>query len=120
MRDIKEMRRCVSRYVQETLFKGEELPPTSSRRFFPLPRDVRNHMYNAEQKLKFSKIDQENLLTLIGKWRAKLPKDKFFFRGYSQPTEADHDQRNEKLWFNEDGTRILVRLLLSQSDKTFQ
>ena len=102
------MRRCVSRFVQETLFKGEELPSTSNRRFFPLPKDVRNHMYNAEQKHKFSKIDQENLSTLIGKWRIKQPNDKFFFRGYAQPAEADQDQGSEQLWFNEDGTRILV------------
>ena len=101
------MRRCVARYVKETLFEGEELPPTSSRRFFTLPRDVRNHMYNAEQKLKFSKIDQENLSTLIENWRVKLPKDNFFFRGYAHG--ADEDQGSEQLWFNEDGTRILVR-----------
>jgi len=100
-----EMKRCINRYVKETLFEGKQLPPNSSRRFFPLSRDITNHMLNEENQLKHSKIDQENLHILIEKWKIAKPNDLFYFRGYTEG-KGKH-QTNERLWFNEHGLRIV-------------
>lgn len=51
-RDLEEMKRCVSRFVKKTLFDGADLPPNSSRRFFPLAKDITNHMLNEENKVE--------------------------------------------------------------------
>ena len=61
IRSVKEMQRILNLYVKNELFHGETVPPPEIRRFFPLDRDIRNHMYRATVKLKLSKIDQENL-----------------------------------------------------------
>ena len=78
-RNANEMLRSINRYVKETLFDGQPLPPPSSRRFFPLAKDISNHMLNEQNRLKFSKIDQENLKLLVNKWREERPSDNFFF-----------------------------------------
>ena len=39
-------------------------------------------MYIAAVKLKFSKIDQENLELKVKEWQKQSPNDNFFFRGY--------------------------------------
>ena len=51
-----------------------------SRRFFPERRDLRNHMYRASVKLRFSKIDQENLSMKVDIWTKKEVKDTSYLR----------------------------------------
>ena len=49
-------------------------------------------------KLKFSKLDQENLEEKVKQWQQQAPQDKFFFRGYgtiidgvdTETTESDN------------------------------
>ena len=103
------MRRNIDRYVKETLFDGKPLPPSSSRRFFPLAKDISNHILNEENRLKYSKIDQENLQHLIDEWKTKRPDDSFFYRGYSE--SKSKPQKKEKQWFNEHGIRIVSDFL---------
>ena len=50
-------------YVITELFSRENLPSPERRRFFPLTRDIRNHMYAATNELRMSKIDQECIRT---------------------------------------------------------
>ena len=99
------MQRCITRFTKE-LFDGDELPDATNRRFFPTPRDIRNHMYNAEQELKHSKIDQENLERIIEGWRRERPNDKFHFRGCK--VKDGNGIKREKLWFNGNGIRIVI------------
>ena len=61
VRDPKEMRRALEGYVRKEFFAGEQFPPATNRRFFPLKRDISNHIYLAAMKLRFSKIYQENI-----------------------------------------------------------
>ena len=82
VRNIRDMERAINVFVKNDIFKGESLPPQTSRRFFPGRRDLRNHMYRASVKLRFSKIDQENLSMKVGIWRKEKAKDTFYFRPY--------------------------------------
>ena len=82
VRDPKEMRRALERYARKELFAGEQLPLATSRRFFPLKRDISNHMYLVAMKLRFSKIDQENISLTLSDWKKENPTDHYFFRPY--------------------------------------
>ena len=57
---VEEMERVIRLFVKNEVFSDDNLPPQESR-FFPLSRDIRNYMYTATNKLRSSKIDQENL-----------------------------------------------------------
>ena len=46
-------------------------------------------MYRASIKLKFSKLDQENLEEKSKEWSQQRPSDKFFFRGYGDAVDED-------------------------------
>ena len=71
IRNIREMGRAINAFVKNDIFKGESLPPQTSRRFFPERTDSGNHMCRASMKLRFSKINQENLSTKVDTWRKK-------------------------------------------------
>ncbi|XP_066935327.1 uncharacterized protein [Clytia hemisphaerica] len=80
--------------VISDLYRGSIPPSSSSRRFYPEPRDIRNHMNIAANKYRRSKIDQENLEMMINEWRRSNLDDKFHFRRYHSGTaeEAERQQ----------------------------
>ena len=78
VRSVEEMEGVIRSFVKNAIISDDNLPPQESRRFFPLSRDIRNYMYTATNKLRLSKIDQENLHMKIMEWKKKLPKDHFF------------------------------------------
>ena len=78
IRSVKEMERVIRLFVKNEIFSDDNLPPQESRKFFPLSRDIKSHMYTATNKLRLSKIDQENLHMKIIEWKKKLPKHHFF------------------------------------------
>ena len=78
IRSVEEMERVIRLFVKNEIFSDDNLPLQESRRFFPLSKDIRNHMYTATNKLRLSKIDQENLQMKIIEWKKKSPKDHFF------------------------------------------
>ena len=84
VKQVREMQRHIRIFVKMELFRNQELPPTTSRRYFPKMSDLRNHMYKASINLKFSKLDQENLEEKVKEWRQQRPSDMFFFRGYGE------------------------------------
>ena len=83
VRNVKEVRRHIKSYVCKDLFKDQTPPSQNNRRFFPTKRNIRNHIYLATIRLRFSKIDQDNLEHKIKEWERENPSDKFFFRKYS-------------------------------------
>ena len=103
VRNIREMQCAINVFVKNDIFKGESLPPQTSRRFFPERRDLRNHMYRASVKLRFSKIDQENLSMKVDIWTKKEVKDTSYLRPYGNDR---HLPCPEQLFFNENGDKI--------------
>ena len=47
IRSVEEMERVIRLFVKNEIFSDDNLPPQENRRFFPLSRDIRNHMYTA-------------------------------------------------------------------------
>ena len=77
-------------FVKMELFRNQELPPTASRKNFPKKSDLRNHMYRASIKLKFSKLDKENLEEKVKEWHQQRPSDMLFFSGYGEVVDEDN------------------------------
>lgn len=80
--DIEEMRRHIREFVRTELFPGQELPPPTSRQYFPTKKDLYNHMYRAVVRNRFSNCDQTNVKAKVGEWQKQNPNDKFLFRQY--------------------------------------
>jgi len=92
---VAEMRRHITHYVRTELFAGQQLPPTSDRRFFPTAVDYRNYIYQTRMTKLHSKIDQVNLKINIEKWTTENPHDSFYFREYCDADAADDDDNDD-------------------------
>ena len=90
VKQVREMQRHIRIFVKMKLFRNQELPLTTSWRYFPKMSDLRNDMYRASIKLKFSKLDQKNLEEKVKEWRQQCPSDMFFFRGYEEVVDEDN------------------------------
>ena len=86
------MKRHLKIFVKEVLFRGEQLPQDTNRRYFPRPSDLRTHMYRATVKNRMSRIDQANVLMKVDEWNREYNEDSFFFRPHS-----DQDHENLKV-----------------------
>ena len=76
--DVYEMRRHIEVFVKNSLFNGNS-PPISNRRFTPKLTDIRNQMYMATIKYRLSRIDQENVASIVKGWTSANEDDKIFF-----------------------------------------
>lgn len=103
---VEEMRRHLREYVRNELFPGREMPPSTSRQYFPTKKDLYNHMYRAIVKSRFSNCDQTNAEAKIKEWQEQNPSDKYFFRKHSDiceeapekdSVEEDNDAEEIKL-----------------------
>ena len=90
------MKRHIRVFVKGELFKHQQIPPVTNRRFHPKASDIRNHMYQATVKHRLSKIDQENVTSNLGKWEKENPEDNFFFRPYELNPNGNGEQLNEE------------------------
>ena len=91
VQNVREMARHIRIYVKNELFHGSSIPPSTNRRFDPTLKDVRNHMYKAAVKHKFSKLDQANLELKVQEWKQQQPNDNFFFRDYGEKPADDEE-----------------------------
>lgn len=78
-RSVREVRRHLRIHVHEELYRGESVPPKTNLRFFPTKRTIRNHIYKAVVKDRFSKFDQEDIQKKVEQWKKACPEDHFFF-----------------------------------------
>ena len=60
-KNAKELQRRALEYVKESLFSGESHPDATRRKFRPNRQKIRNLVSSIRNKLRFSKIDPENL-----------------------------------------------------------
>ena len=97
VRNVREMERHVHNFVINELFKGEETPARTSRRFFPKKAVIRSHMNRIAANNRLAKMDQENLSKKIMLWKTQNKNDRFFFRGYEQvKEEIINEEENEE------------------------
>lgn len=86
---MREVRRHLKIFVDQELYRGKTLPSKTNLRFFPTKRCVRNHIYKAVVKERFSKFDQEDLQRKVELWKTKSPEDHFLFRPYAEFAECN-------------------------------
>ena len=93
------------------LFLGKPVPTSTSRRFHPKKKDIRNHIYIASAKLRLSKLDQENLYLKIQQWKTQCPNDEIYFRGYGNVINEDL-QINDESKYDGDEDEVKVHTVL--------
>ena len=116
------MRRHLKEYVEANMFPGRELPPATSRRYFPTKKDIHNHMYRAITKNTFSKCDQTNVAAKVATWKQQNPKDNFFFRPYGEVIDnSGNEKKNESVdeGDEDDETEVKVTSLLTRQKLLF-
>ena len=74
------MKRLLKIIVKTEIFKNENLPEPTNKRFFPRASTIRNHVTHAKRKLCHSLIDQECLQEKIDQWETADKSVKIFFR----------------------------------------
>ena len=98
IRNLQEIRRSLSMFVTEVLFKDKEPPEKSNRRFYPTQKDIRNHYNLAFSKRKLAKLDQENVSCLVEKsLESSNLGDKMLFRPYVAGAEDVIDTADENV-----------------------
>ena len=98
VRNVREMARHIRIYVKNELFRATVVPSSTNRRYHPTLKDIRNHMYKAAVKLRFSKLDQANLDMKIQDWQVQSPNNNFFFRGYGVKVNNERSIRYRCRW----------------------
>lgn len=57
---VDEIKERILLFVRDNLFRGRSMPPTTTRRYHPRNRDIKNHIYAAKSRMKsLSKIEVE-------------------------------------------------------------
>ena len=89
MRETKDVQKALKYYVKHNLPQELGITPLSTdRAFYPMPRDIKNHIGNAKSLLELSKLDQENLHLKIEEWK-KVSTTKHYLRPYIRQTKHD-------------------------------
>ena len=76
-----QVRSLLHHYVMNDLCKNDP-PHSNDRAYFPLDKDLRNHIFRAKRALQLSCIDQENVHFLVERWRKTDPASNHLFRPY--------------------------------------
>ncbi|XP_070562430.1 calcium-responsive transcription factor-like [Ptychodera flava] len=92
---VNEVKRHVSSFVKNELFRDCSPPPVTNKRFYPSKTDIRNHVYKTRMQQVKSKVDQVNLSLKITEWKEQYSEDKFYFRSYSD-RHADTNTQDEE------------------------
>uniref|UniRef100_K1Q637 Uncharacterized protein n=1 Tax=Magallana gigas TaxID=29159 RepID=K1Q637_MAGGI len=91
---VSEMRRHLKVYVDTQLFPSASKPSLTDAAYYPSDVTLRKHIYLAQLRLRYSKIDQENLMELVSQWQESYPKDNFDFMpatsNENQPMDEDN------------------------------
>ena len=106
IRSVDEMEIVIKLYVKTELFTKENIAPPERIRFFPLTRDIRNHIYSATNKLI------ANVKDWLGKsahesirMEKRVTKRPLFFRSHGKE-RIETEEGEELLFYNEHGDRI--------------
>ena len=73
-----EIRKVLNHYVR-TVLCTENPPDPDDRAYFPVHRDLKNHIYKAKLALELSKFDQHNVVKKISEWKTTYPDSRHFF-----------------------------------------
>ncbi|XP_066925961.1 uncharacterized protein, partial [Clytia hemisphaerica] len=83
------------------------MPSKDNRRYYPKKTDIRSYVYRAAMKLRFSKVDQEELDHRVKEWKKEQPEDSFFYRRYGGEDIPVYNEKGEKVDSLPKGKRLL-------------
>ena len=87
------MKRLLTIIVKTEIFKNENFPDSTNKRFLPRTSTIRNHVTHAKRKLCHSLIDQECSQEKINQWEKTDKSVKISFRPKSS-IEQDGDENS--------------------------
>lgn len=119
-RSVRVVRRHLRIYVEQELYRDKQVPPRTNFRFFPTKKTVRNHIYKAVVKERFSKFDQEDLKQKVEVWKQQSPNDHFMFRPYVDFTECDAVEENKEEDLDEEIVQTVADGLLFVHQTSYQ
>ena len=85
MRTAAEVRRHLGKFVKTELFRGEESPPETSRRYYPTDGDIRNILQACHIGDRKAPDDQSNLEIKCREWKESNPDDFIYYRVCTVP-----------------------------------
>ncbi|XP_061186890.1 uncharacterized protein LOC133195018 [Saccostrea echinata] len=91
---VSEMRRHLKVYVDTQIFPKANKPALTDAAYYPSDVTIRKHIYLAQLRLRYSKIDQENLMKLVSQWQESYPKDNFDFLPATSNQDQQLDENN--------------------------
>ena len=92
MVDPYEVHKALKHYVNEVMCVKIAKPDFDHWVYYPIIRDIQNHIYKAKQALDLSKFDQENLKLKIKSWE-KEEQSKLYFRPFIKSEGDNNDGR---------------------------
>lgn len=105
--DTQEVRKVLNHFVR-TVLCAENPPDSDDRAYFPVNRDLKNHIYKAKKAHQLSKLDQHNLAKKIEEWKKSYPDSEHFFRPYvsakledNPPEESPEKFQQTLLWVHQ-------------------
>ena len=97
MVDSYEIRKALKHYINSVMCASITKPDPDDRAYYPIIRDIQNHVYKAKKALDLSKFDQENLKMKIEAWRELDPQSQFYFRPFVKNDIVEEDFIDEKV-----------------------
>ena len=114
--DTQEVRKVLNHYVC-TVLCHENPPDSDDRAYFPVNRDLKNHIYKAKKAHELSKLDQHNLAKKINDWKKSYPNSEHFFHPYvSTKEESSEEEKNFELEDELEQTLLWVHQTKWQKD----
>jgi hypothetical protein len=77
---VAEVQRHIKDYVQNELFRGDQPPSPSRRRYYPTTEDIRNILNSQRAGARKATDDQENLGIYCEQWKEDNINDSIFYR----------------------------------------
>ncbi|XP_062587621.1 uncharacterized protein LOC134249268 [Saccostrea cucullata] len=118
---VSEMRRHLKVYVDTQMFPKANKPSLTDAAYYPSDATIRKHIYLAQLRLRYSKIDQENLMKLVSQWQESYPKDNFDFlpATSNQDQELDEDNINNVQCVEQDDEDEVFSQLITSTNFFF-
>lgn len=104
------VKKILKSFVEAEFTNKEIRPSLFDRAFYPLSKDIKNHIHKAIASGKLSELDQENLRAKVDEWKKEEDCCRHFY--FRPATEETEDTAGENFLFihQEDWQRRLMKM----------
>ncbi|XP_033724752.1 uncharacterized protein LOC117314759 isoform X1 [Pecten maximus] len=115
---VAEMSRHLRVFVDTHLFLDKTKPASSDAVYYPADETIRKHVYKAQLRRRYSKLDQENLIQQVSEWQQNYPDDNFSFMPASPATTHLGDEDIKVECLEQDDDDEIYPQLVTQTEAT--